>query len=318
MLAMPSNLLAHHLRVLEQAGIITRRRSEGDHRRTYLQLIPGALDIAGRAACAGRAGGCCSCAPPTRPARTWPQRCGARPAASRRNQPAPIPRRRSPRALSTPPPAIACHCPAAAPPHHRSPAQRRPRHHGLRPGPRGTRRPGGSALIRSRPGPGWRPRQLRRGASRARLPRRARRAAPGGLVSCSLRGARRPGAHIRAAAASSPVTQQPGPGSRAAGQGPGGHPPGRALAIGQPCRYRLQQHLVADAPDPRFPCSGRRDRRSMLGRGLHRHRSGCRPGRCRSPRTLRQARPGPRTCPAWRSSRWSRVPRPRRARPRLP
>jgi ArsR family transcriptional regulator, arsenate/arsenite/antimonite-responsive transcriptional repressor / arsenate reductase (thioredoxin) len=44
MLAMPSNLLAHHLRVLEQAGIITRRRSEGDHRRSYLQLIPGTLE----------------------------------------------------------------------------------------------------------------------------------------------------------------------------------------------------------------------------------------------------------------------------------
>ena len=44
MLAMPSNLLAHHLQVLEQAGIITRRRSEGDRRRTYLQLNPGALD----------------------------------------------------------------------------------------------------------------------------------------------------------------------------------------------------------------------------------------------------------------------------------
>jgi protein-tyrosine-phosphatase len=44
MLAMPSNLLAHHLHALEQAGIITRRRSEGDRRRTYLQLIPGALD----------------------------------------------------------------------------------------------------------------------------------------------------------------------------------------------------------------------------------------------------------------------------------
>jgi protein-tyrosine-phosphatase/DNA-binding HxlR family transcriptional regulator len=43
-LAMPSNLLAHHLHVLEQAGIITRRRSEGDRRRTYLQLNPGALD----------------------------------------------------------------------------------------------------------------------------------------------------------------------------------------------------------------------------------------------------------------------------------
>jgi protein-tyrosine-phosphatase/DNA-binding HxlR family transcriptional regulator len=44
MLAMPSNLLAHHLHVLEQAGIIARRRSDGDRRRTYLQLIPGTLD----------------------------------------------------------------------------------------------------------------------------------------------------------------------------------------------------------------------------------------------------------------------------------
>src|SRR5262252_8828353 len=44
MLAMPSNLLAHHLHVLEQAGVITRRRSEGDRRRTYLRLMPGALD----------------------------------------------------------------------------------------------------------------------------------------------------------------------------------------------------------------------------------------------------------------------------------
>jgi protein-tyrosine-phosphatase len=44
MLAMPSNLLAHHLHVLEQAGVITRHRSEGDRRRTYLQLIPGPLD----------------------------------------------------------------------------------------------------------------------------------------------------------------------------------------------------------------------------------------------------------------------------------
>jgi ArsR family transcriptional regulator, arsenate/arsenite/antimonite-responsive transcriptional repressor / arsenate reductase (thioredoxin) len=44
MLAMPSNLLAHHLHVLEEAGIITRRRSEGDRRRTYLQLVPGVLD----------------------------------------------------------------------------------------------------------------------------------------------------------------------------------------------------------------------------------------------------------------------------------
>lgn len=44
MLAMPSNLLAHHLHVLEQARVIIRHRSEGDRRRTYLQLIPGSLD----------------------------------------------------------------------------------------------------------------------------------------------------------------------------------------------------------------------------------------------------------------------------------
>jgi protein-tyrosine-phosphatase len=50
MLAMTSNLLAHHLHVLEQAGLITRRRSDGDRRRTYLQLIPGALDSLGRPA----------------------------------------------------------------------------------------------------------------------------------------------------------------------------------------------------------------------------------------------------------------------------
>ncbi len=44
MLAMPSNLLAHHLHALEQAGLVTRRRSEGDRRRSYVRLLPGALD----------------------------------------------------------------------------------------------------------------------------------------------------------------------------------------------------------------------------------------------------------------------------------
>jgi protein-tyrosine-phosphatase len=44
MLAMPSNLLAHHLRVLEGAGIVARHRSEGDRRRSYLRLLPGPLD----------------------------------------------------------------------------------------------------------------------------------------------------------------------------------------------------------------------------------------------------------------------------------
>lgn len=35
-LQLPTNLAAHHLRVLEQAGLITRLRSEGDGRRTYV------------------------------------------------------------------------------------------------------------------------------------------------------------------------------------------------------------------------------------------------------------------------------------------
>lgn len=37
-LGLSSNLLAHHLRVLESAGIIERRRSEGDGRRSYVRL----------------------------------------------------------------------------------------------------------------------------------------------------------------------------------------------------------------------------------------------------------------------------------------
>jgi len=37
-LDLPSNLLAHHLRVLEQAKVIERHRSEGDGRRSYVRL----------------------------------------------------------------------------------------------------------------------------------------------------------------------------------------------------------------------------------------------------------------------------------------
>jgi protein-tyrosine-phosphatase len=44
MLAMPSNLLAHHLRVLESERLITRIRSEGDKRRSYLRLVRATLD----------------------------------------------------------------------------------------------------------------------------------------------------------------------------------------------------------------------------------------------------------------------------------
>ncbi len=43
-LGITSSLLAHHLRQLERAGIVSRSRSEADGRRTYLHLVPSALD----------------------------------------------------------------------------------------------------------------------------------------------------------------------------------------------------------------------------------------------------------------------------------
>ena len=38
-LGMGSNLLAHHLNVLQSAGVVSRVRSEGDRRRTYVRLV---------------------------------------------------------------------------------------------------------------------------------------------------------------------------------------------------------------------------------------------------------------------------------------
>ncbi|MFG3299730.1 helix-turn-helix domain-containing protein [Micromonospora chersina] len=42
-LEMPTNLVAHHVKVLTDAGLVVRGRSEGDRRRTYLRLQPAAL-----------------------------------------------------------------------------------------------------------------------------------------------------------------------------------------------------------------------------------------------------------------------------------
>ncbi len=39
LLDLPSNLLAHHLEVLEHAGLISRSPSDGDGRRKYVQLV---------------------------------------------------------------------------------------------------------------------------------------------------------------------------------------------------------------------------------------------------------------------------------------
>jgi protein-tyrosine-phosphatase len=40
---LPASLLAHHLRVLERAGLVRRRASEGDRRRRYVSLDPEAV-----------------------------------------------------------------------------------------------------------------------------------------------------------------------------------------------------------------------------------------------------------------------------------
>lgn len=42
-LGVPSNLLAHHLEVLERAGLIARSASSGDGRRKYVRLVRSAL-----------------------------------------------------------------------------------------------------------------------------------------------------------------------------------------------------------------------------------------------------------------------------------
>ncbi len=46
-LGLASNLLAHHVGVLVDHGVVARTRSEGDRRRSYLSLVPGALDALG-------------------------------------------------------------------------------------------------------------------------------------------------------------------------------------------------------------------------------------------------------------------------------
>ncbi|MFC7403741.1 ArsR family transcriptional regulator [Georgenia alba] len=44
-LGMTSNLLAHHLKILQRNGLVRRGRSEGDGRRSYLRLVPEVLDL---------------------------------------------------------------------------------------------------------------------------------------------------------------------------------------------------------------------------------------------------------------------------------
>jgi ArsR family transcriptional regulator, arsenate/arsenite/antimonite-responsive transcriptional repressor / arsenate reductase (thioredoxin) len=47
-LGVPSNLLAHHVKALEQADLVVRHRSEGDGRRSYYSLGPAAAGVTGQ------------------------------------------------------------------------------------------------------------------------------------------------------------------------------------------------------------------------------------------------------------------------------
>jgi ArsR family transcriptional regulator, arsenate/arsenite/antimonite-responsive transcriptional repressor / arsenate reductase (thioredoxin) len=49
-LDIPTNLMAHHLQILEQAGLVVRRRSEGDGRRSYVLRTPACNQLLGGAA----------------------------------------------------------------------------------------------------------------------------------------------------------------------------------------------------------------------------------------------------------------------------
>ncbi|MFI2577424.1 helix-turn-helix domain-containing protein [Streptomyces rochei] len=44
-LGLPTNLVAHHVKVLADAGLLERARSEADRRRTYLRLRPDSLAL---------------------------------------------------------------------------------------------------------------------------------------------------------------------------------------------------------------------------------------------------------------------------------
>jgi ArsR family transcriptional regulator, arsenate/arsenite/antimonite-responsive transcriptional repressor / arsenate reductase (thioredoxin) len=91
-LGLPTNLLAHHLKVLEEAGVVTRTRSEGDRRRCYLRLQPAAVaDLGAPAPGAARrvVFVCTRNSARSQLAAAWWPRCSRVPAASAGTDPAP-------------------------------------------------------------------------------------------------------------------------------------------------------------------------------------------------------------------------------------
>ena len=106
-LGMPSNLLSHHLRTLEDAGLATRHRSEADRRRSYIRLAAGRPGGPGARARNTGPAASCSSARGTAPGPSWPPHSGSRSATSPRRRPERTPRTASPGAPSTPPAATA-------------------------------------------------------------------------------------------------------------------------------------------------------------------------------------------------------------------
>jgi DNA-binding transcriptional ArsR family regulator len=89
-LGIPTNLVAHHVKVLADASLVVRSRSEGDQRRTYLRLVPELSRRSPHRRC-GPHRGWCSSAPTTRPVLSSPRPCGPGAAASPPPRPASTP-----------------------------------------------------------------------------------------------------------------------------------------------------------------------------------------------------------------------------------
>ena len=111
LLAMPSNLLAHHLKILENEGMLVRGPGpKPTGGAATCTCAPGALDGIVAGVRLARRCGSCSCAPPTRPAPSWPPRCGGEPVPSRPRPLGPIPRSASIPAPSRPRTGTICRC----------------------------------------------------------------------------------------------------------------------------------------------------------------------------------------------------------------
>ena len=139
-LGIESNLLAHHLDVLDDAGLIARNRSSGDGRRRYVHLRPRGRRRAADRRPPARPPRRCSSAPATPLARSWPPPCGGPSPDDRPPRPGPTrPTRSTPvRSTPRPGPASTSATPSPAP----SPRAETARagDHRVRPGPRAGRR----------------------------------------------------------------------------------------------------------------------------------------------------------------------------------